>query len=404
VTIEIDREVPRPAQASSAIETALRWLAVRKEGEPLRFLRYALEDPASESALMLGCLVEPAATMPESTPESRAFAVWGLIADEISKLGSAEDSRRRNTLMAAFRLPPAPDTGWKATLDDRFRQLVGLRGVFGDPPPTTTTPMHKAWRRAVDKLAENVSRHLGRLRFDGQEWPTYAEIGRAVASPIPRGRSVHGLNGYRAPSRGAQPIFMERMLVQVVMHRKTVSRRTTERDVIACEDAVDGYDVSASTGWTADLAEIPVRAVWACRPRMLPAVHPGDPLTARLLFRKKLRCGERYHFVSEAFEGDREQKREWINVEVDHHGIAPAAFNEEGKLVGGLMVQVNFDPECLPEACWWYAEQLDVERRRRPPAGDPHLLDVGDGFVQHAFKSCCQPRENYGIAFRWPQG
>jgi hypothetical protein len=403
VTIEMDREATGLAEAPSVIENALRWLATRKEGEPLRFLRYALEDSSSESSLALACLVEPVASIPGMAPESRAFAVWGLIVDEISKLGSAEDSRRRNTLMAAFRLPPAPDTGWKATLDNRFRQLMGLRGVFGDPPPTTTTPMHKAWRRAVGKLAGNVLRNLDRLWLDGQEWQTYVEIGRAVARPIPRARSMCGLNGYRAPSGGAQPVFMERMLVRAVMHRKAVTRRTTERDLVAREDGVDGYDVSASTGWTADLAEIPVKALWACRPRVLPARHPGDPMTARVLFSKMLRRGDRYHFVSEVSEEDAHQKREWINVEVDHHGIAPATFNEQGKLATGLMLQLNFDPECLPEACWWYAEQLDLERRRRPPAGDPHLLDVGDGFVQHAFECRCQPRENYGIAFRWPQ-
>ena len=38
-------------------------------------------------------------------------------------------------------------------------------------------------------------------------------------------------------------------------------------------------------------------------------------------------------------------------IDVDHHGVKPA----------GLTIRVNFDEQCLPEACWWYAEQLEVE-------------------------------------------
>ncbi|WP_328615020.1 hypothetical protein OHS18_45885 [Amycolatopsis sp. NBC_00355] len=405
--IRMDDATADGAAARAKIEAALRWLAIRKDGTPLRFLRYAIKDPTSESACLLGCLVEPTTSLSAATPESRAFAMWGLIVDEIGKLGSAEGSRRRNTLIAAFRLSPIPvgETVWKATLDDRFRQLIGLPGVFGDPPPTTTTPMHKAWRRAVGKLADCVLQKLDLLRCDGQEWQNYVEIGLAATKQPSRGRTVCGQSdfrsGFRAPSSEAQPVFLERMVVTVVMHREMVLRRTTERDVIACEDGVDVFDALASVGRTSEFSKLPVKAIWACSLVARRAVQPGDPTAARLRFRKVLRRGDRYHFVSETWDDHLEERRSWINVDVDHHGIAAGTLDEGGRPVAGLTMQVNFDQHCLPEACWWYAE-TDLERLRRPPAGDLHLLEIGDGFAQHTFEERCQPRENYGIAFRWP--
>ncbi|MFI5586573.1 hypothetical protein ACIA5G_16145 [Amycolatopsis sp. NPDC051758] len=396
VTIRMDGVPVEEATSPSVIEIALRWLATRKDGEPLRFLRYAIEEPVSESATFLRPLVAPTASLIAETAESRAFAVLGLIADEIGKLGSAGDSRRRNTLMAAFRIPPAPgETAWKGTLDDRFRQLMRLRGVFGDPPPSTTTPMHKAWRRAVVGLAGCLTEKL--VSLDEPGWRSYIDIGRAVAE-VPSVRP-----GWRAreASQGAQPVFVERMVVTAIMHRRTVQRRITERDIVACEDGVDGYGVHALTGWTHEPEEIPVTALWACRLVTSPGSHPGDPMVARLRFRRTLRRGERYAFASEALDGELDEERCWVNVDVDHHGIAPGVCAPDSRPVAGLTIQITFDEKCLPEACWWYAEQTEYERRCRPPDGDAHLLPVEDGFVQHTFLDGCHPRENYGIAFRW---
>ncbi|GLY42026.1 hypothetical protein Amsp01_080490 [Amycolatopsis sp. NBRC 101858] len=374
MTIGMGSEPVDDAASSGAVEAALRWLARRKDGEPLHFLRDAIENPAGEPAAVLRSLVAPTASL---VTESRAFAVWGLLVDEI---GLAANSRRRTTLRAAFRVPPPGGTAWKATLGDRFRQLMVLPGVFGDPPPTTTTPMHHAWRWSLTALAGRLAEKLVSV----PDWRPYLDIGRAAVE-VPNERVAWRA---RAASEGAQPVFVERMLVTAVMHRRTVRRRITERDVIACEDGVDGYDVHAATGWTHDPEDLPVSALWACR---VITDHLGDPLLARLRFRRPLRKGERYTFVSEALDGQLEEERKWVNVDVDHHGIAP----------GGLTIQLTFDSKQLPEACWWYAEQLEFERPRQPPEGDPHLLPVGDGFVRHTFREGCHPREDYGIAFKW---
>ncbi|GAB3710747.1 hypothetical protein GCM10027598_16400 [Amycolatopsis oliviviridis] len=392
MTIQVEGE--RVSCSVAAVEAALRWLAVRKDGKPLRFLRYAIEDAASESAAVLGCLVRPAESMTTAPAEVRALAVWGLILDEIGKIGSTNESRRRNALAAAFRLDGAVE--WKSTLDDRFGQLRELPGVFGDPPPTTTTPMHKAWRRAVsDKLSPCLAENLELLARDGEAWRPFVEIARSSLS-APRA------SGSRTPSDGAQPVFLERLLVAVEMRRRTAHRRLTVRNVVAREDGVDGYRAWALTGWTDDLAPIPVKAIFGCHVETSPGAQPGDPLVVDLRFPKPLRKGERHEFISLACEDDPDEERYWINVDVDHHGIAPGKVDGEGKVTGGLSISITFD-DCVPEACWWYAEQTDYERLVRPPAGDPHLLEIRRGVVEHTFLEPCHPREGYGIAFRWPQ-
>lgn len=386
------------------VEAALRWLARKDDESPLWFLRCAIEKAASDSAGMLGCLVGPTGSMPEGTPDRRAFAIWGLLIDEIGKLGSAEDRRGHATLVAAFRLQPVPrgSAYWKPTLRARFRQLERIPGLFGNPPPLTETPMNQAWSRVLKTLRTALTRELIRLANEGESWQSYVEIGQAAAIEASFGSDQPDSRGCRAPSEGAQPVFLKRMFVKVTMRRRTVWRRITERDAEARQDDVDGYDVHALTGWTGDLADIPVRALWNCRLVVSPGVHPGDPVFARLCFGKKLALGECWSFESEAVDGRLDEEREWINVDVDHHGVARGR-SENGKPVAGLTIRVAFDRNCLPEACWWYADQTENERRRRPPAGDPRLLEVGAGFVEHTFSGWCHPRESYGIGFRWPQ-
>ncbi|AUI64506.1 hypothetical protein B1H26_39050 [Amycolatopsis sp. BJA-103] len=367
---------------------------MRKDGRPLRYLRYAIEDPSSESAAALDCLVRPTASMGTATPEVRALALWGLLLDEIGGIGSTGESRRRNTLCAAFRLGGGVE--WKSTLDDRFGQLRDLPGVFGDPPPSTTTPMHKAWRRAVsEKLAPCLARNLELLR--AEDWRPYVEIAQA-SNAFPETRKPRG----RAPSAGAQPVFAERLLVAVEMRRRTAYRRLTVRNIVAREDGVDSYMAQALTGETGGLAAIPVKAIFGCRVETLPGAQPGDPLVLELRFPKPLRNGECHEFISLACDDDLDEERKWINVDIDHHGIAPGVVDGDGRVTGGLSISITFD-DCVPDACWWYAEQTEYERMVRPPAGDRHLLEIRQGVVEHTFLESCHPREEYGIAFRWPQ-
>ncbi|MEU0534612.1 hypothetical protein [Amycolatopsis tolypomycina] len=384
MTIRMDRESVDEPASPAEVEDALRWLATRKDGEPLRFFREAIKEPASEPATVLRALVAPTGSLIAEPAESRVFALWGLIVDEIGAVGN---SRRRYTLMAAFRVPPAPGgTVWKATLGDRFRQLVLVPGVFGEPPPTTATPMHQAWRRALETLAARLAEKL--VLLEGPDWRQYIDLGRAAGDVT----DEHVAWRARPASKGAQPMFVERLLITAVMRRRTVWRRLTERHVVACKDGVDGYVVQARNGWHHNPEGLLVTALWACRVVTSPGVRPGVRGVVRLRFRQPLRKGQPYAFVSEALDERLEEKHEWVNVDVDHHGIAP----------GGLTIQLTFDQNCLPEACWWYAEQLEFERRCRPPDGDPHLLPVEDGFVRHTFLDGCHPRESYGIAFKWP--
>jgi len=58
----------------------------------------------------------------------------------------------------------------------------------------------------------------------------------------------------------------------------------------------------------------------------------------------------------------------------------------------------------MPETVWWYAELNESERYDPPPTGDPRLLTIVGNGVQHTFANPCQPRESYGLAFKWPAG
>ncbi|EME65126.1 hypothetical protein H074_00662 [Amycolatopsis decaplanina DSM 44594] len=196
----------------------------------------------------------------------------------------------------------------------------------------------------------------------------------------------------RASVRLPQPVFVERLLVDVEMRRGRAYRRLAVRTVVACEDGVDGYVARAPAGWTGDPESVPVKAIFGCRVET-------SPDAVDLRFPKPLRKGERHEFVSLVCEDDLDEERQWINVDVDHHGIAPGVVDGEGKVTGGLNVSITFDDR-VPEACWWYAEQTEYERMVRPPAGDRRLLEIRRGVVEHTFRGPCRPREQYGIAFR----
>ncbi|WP_410659965.1 hypothetical protein [Amycolatopsis sp. lyj-112] len=407
MSIQIEGERVEGADSTKAVEAALRWLAKRKDCDVLDSLRYGIEDPSSEAADVLDCMVGKTASMLSATSESRALALWGLLLDEIGKIGSVGGSRRRNVLIAAFRLQPERGSfvKWEATLGRRFGQLRSTSKVFGNPVPVTTTPMDKAWSAALKRLAPCLWQRLEELGQDGESWPAYEELGRVAAVGLEGEASSTvpvAIPSQRAPSEGAQPVFVDFMIVTVMMKRRVASRRMTERHIIAREDGVESYLARALTGWTDELAPIPINAMWGCRVETSAGRHPGDPIMVGLRFPKVLSKGDRHRFISEALEDDLDEKRFWINVDVDHHGIAPGTFGEDGEPKSGLTIRINFEDD-VPDACWWYAEQTDYERLIRPPAGDRHLLEIRQGSVQHTFLRPCRPREDYGIAFRWPQ-
>ncbi|HEV2778040.1 MAG TPA: hypothetical protein VGX25_01440 [Actinophytocola sp.] len=397
-------------ESTSPLERALRWLATRPLQKPFGLLVHALEDPNGESAAHLMPLLDPTASMPGGTPQTRALAVWGLIIDTIDKIGPTKDSRRRNALVAAFRLPRRPEIKepWRSTLDSRFHQLMDLPGIFGDPPPVTITPMHKAWTRAVhERLTPMLRERLTDLAVNGPAWMPYVEIGRATEAeiandPQPTDETADSTTGYRQPSPGAQPLFMDLFVTTVFMRGRTVYRRITERLITAREDNVEAYLARALAGPTRDPADVPVRGLWGCRAEPLVASRSGAPALTKLWFPTPLRRGEKHYFSSETINENLTEERLRVNVEIDHHGIAPGRRLHGLVPVSGLTIRVRFDPDCVPQACWYYGEQTERERLQRPPDGDPHLLTIIGGAVEHTFAEKCHPRESYGMSFLWP--
>jgi hypothetical protein len=104
-------------------------------------------------------------------------------------------------------------------------------------------------------------------------------------------------------------------------------------------------------------------------------------------------------FASETINNTLDDAREWVNVEIDHHGIAPGKRLHGLLPLSGLTIRIRFDEE--PEACWWYVEETENGRRVRPPVGSPQYLDVVAGQVEYTFPQKCQPRENYGLSLVW---
>jgi hypothetical protein len=369
--------------AQSSMEQALRWMATRKHVRPLDLIIHAIDDPLSDSAAQLAPLVAPTMSIPDGTTETRALAVWGLLIHGIHKVGSA-DSRQRSTLHAAFRLPhPEITEAWRSTLQGRFRQLITLSAIFGDPSPSTTSPMHRAWKRAVDEnLAPMLREQVDVLAVNGSRWAMYVETARATESMV---------------EQGSQPVYLELFITTVIMKGRAIHRRITERLVTARADNVDGYLATAIAGWHGNETHVPVRPLWGCRAEP----QSGERYLTKLVFPRTLHRDERHYFASESIDENLEHEREWVNVEVDHHGIAAGRLLDGCVPVRGLAIRIRFDGTELPEACWWYAEQTERERRIRPPEGDPHLLPVVGNTVEHTFLEKCYPQESYGLSFWW---
>jgi hypothetical protein len=395
----------RQTDPATSLEDALRWLATHSDDRPLQLLNYAIESPLSEAGRALQLLVEPTAALRDATSLNRAEAAWGLIVRETRQVGSSANAKERNALIAAFRLPRRAEIQepWKNTLGARFHQLQGLRDVFAHTE--SETPMTKAWTRGLKVLIPRVSSGLAALADGRDDWREYAELTRTIEDEVLR-RENPDLDpndpgvGFKEPTEGAQPVFLELFVTTVFMKERAAYRRITERLVTARADNLDGYMATAMIGWTGDKATIPVNALWGCRAERM-ASPPGEMTITKLAFPRPLMRGERHFFSSEAFEPDLHEERRWINVEIDHHGIASGRLLHDQIPVSGLTIRVRFDPEYLPVACWYYAEQTDRQRRVRPPKGDARLLPIIDGCVQHTFTQRCHPRENYGVSLAW---
>jgi len=194
------------------------------------------------------------------------------------------------------------------------------------------------------------------------------------------------------------------------MRGRSVCRRVTERLITSRKPHGDleyytatGYMVGDRDGRT----YIPTRSVWGCRDEIVDSRRAGHAPVTRLWFPKPLKYGEQAYFASEAVldeEGDPTDERFWVDVEVDHHGIARGRLLYGQKLpIRGLTIRIKFDDDFLPEAVWWYAELTVNERWIQPPANDRHLLPLVGNAVQYTFtEHVCQPREHYGLAFSWP--
>lgn len=170
------------------------------------------------------------------------------------------------------------------------------------------------------------------------------------------------------------------------------------------------FEQTAFPGWRGSylthgcLTYVPVQALWGCTAEFIEPAHPRRPAVTRLRFPTPLREGERAHFASEIIDENIHEERQWIDVDVDHHGIARGEVAYGGLVpISGLTIRVRFDQGHIPEAVWWYAELNENERYDRPSVDDPRMLKINGQDLQYTFtEGPCQPRESYGLAFGWP--
>jgi hypothetical protein len=373
-----------------AVESALRHLGTRTHDTPVDLIKAAIEGPTSDLGTHLAALIEPTRVLTDWNTSERAYAVWHIIREGIHApdVGPTTGSRRRRALQAAFRIADPEINGpWGGSLSERFKQLRALKSVYLDA--SSTQPMEDAWRRGVQALARYVEQRYRELAtFD--DWAAYR--------PSTNERTV-----FRQPSPGAQPIFVNLFVTTVFMRERAVYRRITERLITAQADGVEYYTARGFAGLTPRLTYVPVDALWACRAEFIEL--RDRPAVTRLWFPRSLRKGEQAHFASEIIDENVAEERFWVDVDVDHHGIAPGELHRDGVVpVSGLTIRVRFEDGFIPEKIWWYAELNERERYDPPPLGDLHYVDIVENDANHTFVGlACQPREHYGLAFKWPE-
>lgn len=378
----------RPAGVPSTREAGLRRLAAegadRVDATLRRVLSTRRVGTISKKLEALDALVEGvASSMPiDASTDERVFALRRLIADEIDRVDLKEE---RTALIAALHCDPSNRA---PGIDQRlaFARDRGDFGVKASGRQHGYDALRRWWGDGVRLLSRALDERLSHMQKHPDAWRGYFE------APT-----------YRRPSRGAQPLFVECMVTTAYMKRRLVERRLTERLVTAREDGVE-YFIARALPESSDVTNsLPVRPVWGCTAERIPS-RPGGPVLTRLRFPKPLQRGQRHYFSSEAIVVDHGQReRLAINVEIDHHGIAPGRRLYDVMPVSGLTIRIRFDPDDPPECVWWYADQTERERYVQPEPGDERLIPLPpQGWIEHTFSEPCQPLANYGISFAWP--
>lgn len=392
------------------MEEALRFLGRQVRGDPAELLEHAIRRPQGTAGAHLDPLISPTRILDDWSPRERADAIVQLLFEGVhdGAVGPTARSRRRRVLLAAFRFPdPEIKQERPSSLTGRFNQLKALKSVFGQV--TSTQPMEIAWKRGVRSLAIYLEVQFESL-IDPAAWEPYRS---AVSS---RTKSAYWatvdvdaeLASLRPPSAGAQPFLVYRFVTTVFMKGRAIQRRLTERVVMARLDDVEFYVAHTYSGGRGSLRDyVPVRSLWGCVAESLPRRRASDPLITRLKFPRPLMKGDMASFASEAWfslEESEAEDRDWIDVDIDHHGIVQGQLTYDGTFPSrGLTIRVIFDDTIVPVTAWWYAEATEHERLLPPPTGDRRLLQIVDGEVSHTFlDAACQPRESYGISFQWP--
>jgi hypothetical protein len=397
------------------IEIALRYLGRQTHGILVEIVEHGLEEPTGTTGTALAPLTSCLAVVAAWTTKERALALWALIEEGVRdrSVGPTARSRKRYALSAALRLPVEgiPTDSWGGSLNSRFKQLRAFTAVFESP--STTQPMEMAWSGGVKALAAYLGRRLVLLRTV-EDWEPYRphdkpafDLGESIIELDDRATREHAI--LRRASDQAQKVFAELIVVTVYMRGRSVHRRVTER-LITCRDP-DGdfkYYTAHGFGFGDDSRRtyVPVRSVWGCREEIVEPHRRSHVPVTRLWFSRPLRYGDQAYFASEAvFDhvDDQSDGQFWVDVEIDHLGIARGRLLYGQKLpIRGLTIRIKFDEGVLPEAVWWYAELTESERYNQPDVGDRHLLSLVGNAVQHTFtEHVCQPREHYGLAYSW---
>jgi hypothetical protein len=378
----------KPEGKPSLRERGLRWLAAGGRDHIEANLRLALatrrvssqSDKASALDALAYGVVE--SMPPGSTIDQRVGALWKVIKDEVESL---ELPNERAALRAALHL----DTGNREPSIDKRLAFARERGDFGAKPSGRRhgyDALRRWWGDGIRLLAQGLDVRLNDMHEHPEAWNAY------FAEPE-----------YRLPSNDAQPVFAELVVVTVFMKSRAVQRRITERLITARRDNVQYYTAWALPEMDEVSTSVAVRALWGCAAEQLPSA-PGELILTKLWFPAPLQRGERHYFASEALEATtRLTERRAIDVEIDHHGIAPGERVHGLVPTQGLTIRICFDPSDMPEAVWWYADVTQLERYGRPEPGDERWVAISSqGVAEHTFADPCQPRANYGLSIGWP--